>query len=405
MKAKPAFDSQFLGRAEKAIAHGALTNSKRPSSFVKGVYPTHLTKGKGCYVWDRAGNRYTDFICGLGSNLLGYANDEINDAMAAQARLGATLSLGTEIEVELAERVRELFPFVERLRFLKTGSDACTAALRIARASTGLSGALSDGYHGWHDEFVSLTPPASGVGDYSQCISRLSSFMAHDWRSVAAVIVEPIITDASAERIAWLRELRESCTKAGAVLIFDEVITGLRFPALSVAKQYGIEPDLICLGKAFGGGMPLSIVGGRRDSMESDYFVSSTFAGETLSLAAAKKTLELLTSGRYNVQHLWDAGEKFMGRFNETTAGVVGLEGYATRSKLTGTPEMRALFMQEACRAGLLFGPSFFFNFPHMEIVDEVLSTVSDIVSRIKTGSVSLEGEMPQAPYAEKVRS
>lgn len=402
MRAKPAFDLAFLQRAEAVIAHGALTNSKRPHSFVKGVYPTHLVKGKGCHVWDRAGNRYVDFIGGLGSNLLGYAHDEITEAITAQAKLGATLSLGTEIEVELAERLTALFPFVERLRFLKTGSDACSAAVRIARAYTGRDLVLSMDYHGWHDDFVSLTPPAHGVPMARDWIARADD--APLGRDVAAVIIEPIVTDASEARIDWLRRVRENCTRDGVLLIFDEVITGFRYPGYAVAKHHGIEPDLICFGKALGGGLPLAVVGGRKAVMESDYFVSSTFAGETLSLAAAKKTLELLNDTKYRIANLWARGQNFLERFNATATGVVQLEGYPTRSKVVGEPLSKALFFQEACRAGLLFGPSFFFNFPHMEVIDEVISTVGDITTRIKSGSVELLGEMPQQPYAEKVR-
>ena len=163
MKMKERTNGALLRRAEQAIAHGALTNSKRPQGFVNGVYPTHLAKGQGAHVYDMNGNKYVDFICGLGSNLLGYANEEITEAITKQARLGVTLSLGTELEVKVAEQVKVLFPFIERMRFLKTGSEATTAALIIARSYAGRSEVLSDGYHGFHPEFVSLTEPADGV--------------------------------------------------------------------------------------------------------------------------------------------------------------------------------------------------------------------------------------------------
>lgn len=134
MKRKPSFDAAPYVWSQQTIAHTALTNSKRAECFVKGVYPTHLTKGHGCHVWDTQGNQYVDFICGLGSNILGYANAEVNEAIFKAARDGANLSLGTPLEMELADRLKGLFPFVDRWRFLKTGSDACSAAIKIARA-------------------------------------------------------------------------------------------------------------------------------------------------------------------------------------------------------------------------------------------------------------------------------
>lgn len=402
MKSKPCFDGEIYRRSALSIAHGALTNSKRAESFVKGIYPTHLKRGNGCYVWDTRGNRFVDFICGLGSNLLGYANEEINEAITKRAALGSTLSLGTDLEVETAEKVKELFPFVERVRFLKTGSDACSAAIRIARAYKGKSNIGSLHYHGWHDDFVSMSPPAYGVPEREWMRDMTGGEDA--WDNLAAVIIEPIVTDISPRRIAYLQELRKKCTDNGTLLIFDEVITGFRFPNFSVSSEYQIIPDIICLGKAMGGGMPLSVIAGKAKIMETDYFVSSTFAGETLSLAAGLKTMQLLQGNKYKIDFLWEKGAQFIFRFNEIWRDGLTLEGYPTRSILKGDELTKALFMQECCKAGILMGPSFFFNFCHIEIMDQVLSVFSDILRRIKSGSVQLQGELPKSPYSMKVR-
>lgn len=536
MKIKAAFDSKIAQRAEEAIAHGALTNSKRPQSFVRGIYPTHLVQGHECYVWDTHFNRYIDFICGLGANLLGYAHGEVTDAIAARARKGVSLSLGTDLEVELAEQIKGLLPFVDRVRFLKTGSDACTAAIKIARAYHGVSYAneemygllankeytrvssrqikagwasnqlqgvceeisraagnsrteaigaeaifpdekgtrdrsssfwetmepseisrsgqgllhgqapanshavrsmwenrfagpslqlreavgcalavpdasrvraprpliLSDGYHGFHDAFVGLTAPHNGVIADPYILPLTGN---EDLIPIAAgVIIEPVLLDASKKRRDWLTELRSACSRAGALLIFDEVITGFRFPQYTVAEWSGCIPDLILLGKAVANGMPLSIVAGKREIMECDYFVSSTFAGETLSIAAALKTIELLHK-KHRIDLLWEKGQSFLDKFNELAKGVVQLEGYPTRSRFTGGEVNKALFFQESCKAGLLFGPSLFYCFPHIDVTETVLSIVKDVVIRIRSGMVELEGEMPQAPYANKVRN
>lgn len=398
-----ASNTTWQNRSELAIAGGALTNSKRPQCFVQGVYPTHLARGQGCMVWDTDGKKYVDFVCGLGANLLGYGNTEIAHAVSARLKDGISLSLGTPLEVEAAEQIKALFPFVDRIRFLKTGSDACTAAIRIARTYRNKGKVFSEGYHGWHDEFVSLTPPALGVyGEFPT--EKLTDIQDIDYET-AAVIVEPIQTNDGPERVTWLRALRERCTQVGAVLIFDEVITGLRFPGHSVARRLGIIPDLICLGKAIGGGLPLSVVGGRREIMEcGEYFVSSTFAGDTAALAASLKTFQLVTT-KYDIQHLWEKGEAFQRSFNAIHPEGIRIQGYGTRGAFVGDEMTKALFWQEACRAGLLFGPSVFFCFPHMDVLDPVLNACRDILTRIQTGSVKLIGELPKSPFSQRART
>jgi glutamate-1-semialdehyde 2,1-aminomutase len=399
---KGAFDADLYQRAENAIAHGALTNSKRPNCLVKGVYPTHLTMGRGCHVWDTHGNRYVDYICGLGSNLLGYGNEEIASSIYAEAITGCTLSLGTHLEVEVAEQLKGMFPWVEQMRFLKTGTDACNAAIRIARGATGRKRILSEGYHGWGDLFVSMTPPAVGVAEEFHVEALRADKLGGE--DIAAVIVEPVNIDASEERIAWMRNLRHSCTKRGILLIFDEVITGFRYPKWSVANQHGIEPDLICLGKAIANGMPLSVVAGKRAVMEcGEYFVSSTFAGETCSLAAAKKTLQLLQT-KHSVMDLWEQGGRFLSRFNAIAPELVRIDGYPTRGVFVGEMLNKALFWQEAVKAGILFGPSWFFNFEHARVTDAVISTCQDILGRVRAGAVKLEGALPSSPFAQRMR-
>lgn len=399
-----ASDLPISKRAILAIAHGALTNSKRPEVFVKGVYPTHLKRGQGAYFWDTEGRRYVDFIGGLGSCILGYGQGEVVNAGKLALESGATLSLGSEEEVLAAERLKEMVPFVDQVRFLKTGSEACSAALRIARAFTGRLGVLSHGYHGWHDEFTSLTPPAIGVPRVHEYVGTLET-PTPDLDGVGAVIIEPVLTDFSERRAAWLRQLRDHCTENKTLLIFDEIITGFRVPKFTVARHFGIEPDLICLGKGIANGMPLAAVAGKYNVMSgTDYFVSSTFAGERVSLACALETMRLLLTERYSLDQLWEAGASFMTRFNRLWPESLRLEGYPTRAVFAGDPEVRAKFWQEACRAGILFGPSFFFHFGHLGQEDAVLTTCEDIVRRLRVGEVRLQGEMPVSPFAQRAR-
>lgn len=393
---------EWYRRAQDVIAHGSLTNSKRPECLVKGVYPTHVVSGQGCYLRDFDGNRYIDFIGGLGSSILGYANTQITEAICNQALKGTVFSLASTLEVEVAEKLQEVIPFIERVRFLKTGTEACMASLKIARAYTGRTKVLSEGYHGWSDPFVSLTSPALGVPSDQNIDKYLD--VSHIDDKTAAVIVEPVMTDMSENRKQWLIQVREKCTQVGALLIFDEIITGFRVPKYTVSHYWRVTPDIICLGKAIANGMPLSVVAGNRKVMEcGEYFVSSTFAGETLSLAAAFKTIVLLQS-KYSLLELWENANAFCIAFNKIFPEKLTIEGYGTRGVFKGDEKTKALFWQEACRAGIIFGPSFFFNFSHIGVVDQVLSTCSDILLRLKTGSVTLDGELPRSPFSQMVR-
>lgn len=393
-------------RAQQAIGQGYLTNSKSPKAHVFGVYPTHVTRGYGCDLYapgpDGQERRYVDFICGLGTNLLGYSNPEVRQAIHEALDYGWSHSLPTTLEVETAETLKELMP-VEAVKFLKTGTEACMAAVRIARAATGRKKILSEGYHGWSDLFVSLTPPAEGVPEDPNM--QLFTSLEQVDSETAAVIVEPVIVDWSPARIKWLKELRETCDRCGALLIFDEIITGFRFKQFSVASASEVLPDLLCLGKGMGNGMSISAVGGSAKLMHGSYFVSSTYAGECLSLSAAKKVMSLLKRRHpWDIDVLWEKGARWTLLFNEIAPELVKLRGYPTRGVFEGDSETLALFFQECCKSGVLFGKSWWMNWHLAECGDWIIGMCSDVLTRIKRGNVRLEGELPTSPFAMKVR-
>jgi glutamate-1-semialdehyde 2,1-aminomutase len=394
-------DFSMHRRAQASIAQGALTNSKMPTSHIKGIYPTHLSNGQGCRVLATDGKTYTDHICGLGANLLGYGYEPIAKAVRHASGDAFAMSLGTPTEIRAAELVKEFFPFIDSLKFLKTGTEACMAAIRIARAVTGRSKVLSHGYHGWSDVFVNLTPPGHGtIPSESELFKSVQQIDG----DTACVILEPVITDTSKERMQEILAIRQACDKHGAMLIFDEVITGFRFESHGVCNAWGIIPDLICLGKCMGGGLPLAAVGGKDFIMQDmRYFVSSTFAGERLSLVAGMAFMEEMRKGRFN-ERLQEQGSLFKQRFNELSKRVQ-IDGYATRGVFAGDPVDKALFFQEACKAGILFGPSFFWCLPHQDYRDITLSACAAILRRLESGELKLEGEMPQSPFAQRARA
>lgn len=391
-----------LNIADTTIAQGALTNSKRRQSLVEGVYPSHVKCGHQCYLWDEDDNKYTDYICGLGANLVGYGRKEIIRAANEGLNCGPTVSLSTTLETQFAKEYIEAFGYLDKIKILKSGTEGCMAAVKIALANSEKKIVIKDGYHGWSNLLCAREEPALGIPESLKSVV-VKEGENYNWDEIACYILEPVQLDWSKDRIDYLHCLREKCTKHGVILIFDETITGLRFPNRSVAAEIGCEPDLSVMGKALAGGLPISVVGGRADLMDAPYFVSATFAGDMCAIAAARETLRICDKNK--LKELWEAGEIFVERFNEAARGVVKLHGYATRCALEGKPAVRALFMQECCKAFLLFGPSWFFNLYHHRETDHTISLVGDICKRIRNNECSLTGEMPKSPFSEEVRN
>ena len=388
-------------RARVCIAQNALTNSKREECFIQGVYPTHIKSAYKCYLRDVDDKRYIDFICALGTNLFGYGNYYITNSVADSLSDGAVFSLASDLEVIFAEEIKGKFPFIDKIKILKEGSAGCSAAIKIARAFTGREYVLSEGYHGWHDAFVQLTPPAYGVVGDERVQAYSDEIEECFLKACAAVIVEPVILDATEERQRWLQELRAKCDRHGCLLIFDETITALRFPSYSVAKHWNILPDIWIGGKALGGGLPISVVGGKAEVMDADYFVSSTWAGDRVGIAAARKALELVT-GDFHPNHLWANGQEFLSRFNCLDRDIQ-INGYPTRGRFTSNLKT-ILFMQEMCEAGVLFGPSWFYNRDlHLEI-DNVIDLSKKSIDKINSGKVRLKGKSPESTFADRSR-
>lgn len=360
------------------------TNSKRSTAYVKGATPTHFVKGQGPYVWDMTGKKYIDFVCGLGTNLLGHNHPKVTqEVLKAINQGGPSFSQPNPYAVEVAEILRTMVPCAEKIRFLKTGSEATTAAIRIARAATGLWPVLSEGYHGWHDEFVSLTEPALGVTPHGYISETEGDHY----------ICEPIALDATEAR---RQKLAHKMVRNG-LNIFDEVVTGFRVPKWSVSRMWDLKPDLICLGKAIANGYALSVVAGKKEVMDScEYFVSSTYSDNTIELAAAKATLETLQKKKS--EDLWYYANRFMDSLNERLALIdLKIEGYGVRGMFPVTAKNGAEFMQEASDQGLHFGKAFFYGYQHMELMHEeaTLQIVGDVVEKIAKGKVNLRGERP----------
>jgi len=381
----------YLERSNRSIGQGCLTNSKSPHSHVFGIYPTHIKNSTGCFLIDLAGSKYMDFICGLGTNILGYGHPLVEMEVQKYRTQGKSPSLPHILEVEAAEELKGMFPWVERWKFLKSGSEACSAAVRMARATTGKKPILSDGYHGWHDNFASLKTPHPGVLD-----SKALEMYTED-EDIS--IIEPVQIDNGEERLKFLRDQE-------GFRIYDEVITGFRYEKHSVAKSIGTRPDLIVIGKAMANGYPLAAVGGKADVLDGDYFVSSTYAGEISSLAACKAVCKTLKSDpSFNINHLWEVGQEFLDQFNAYAAPLdIRIEGYPTRGAFKGNELNIALFFQEACKAGFIFGKSWFISFSHIPFMKQATKTLIDLLQRMSCKLPALQGEMPRSPESMRFR-
>jgi glutamate-1-semialdehyde 2,1-aminomutase len=380
----------FQERAEDILAQGCLTYSKSASQFVKGVYPTHLASASGVTVTDTDGHSYTDWMGGLGSNIL----DVTNNA-----------GLPWSDEVVLAEMVRDRIPCLQKMKFLKTGSEGCAASIRIARGFTGREVVLGLGYHGHLETFISAEQPGTGCLKCQQYFKYDSLGEIADTlespkapaQAVAAVIIEPVQLDINVK--PQLQRLRDVCTRLGVVLIFDEVITGFRTPRYCMANYLSIQPDMMVCGKAMANGHSIAIVGGRRDIMDTPgYFISSTFAGERDHILTAIDTLRVLSEEK--LEQLWARGTYFQSEFNAITPKIY-LKGIPTKAVwVAESEEFRALFFQEMCKAGYLVGKAWHITLAHTnDIIERTLATCREVIKKIESGAVGLEGDLPQEVF------
>lgn len=336
--------TELLKRALAVTPLAAQTYSKSYRYFCEGVAPAFLDHGDGCYVWDVDGNRYVDFICALGPITVGYNNKQVNDAIIQQLQKGITFSLSTILEVELAEKITQIIPCAEMVRFVKNGSDATFAAVKLARAFTRRDMVAVCGYHGMQDWYIGSTVNNKGV---PQAVCALTkTFKYNDIDSlkhlfeqypnqIGAVIMEPIQADGPME--GYLALVKEVVHSNGALLIFDEVVSGFRYALGGASEYYRVTPDLVAFGKGMANGMPVSAVAGRKEIIEligtQGVFISATFGGETLSLAGALATIKLLEQpGVY--QEFWRLGAKMI----EGLKQLISKHDVGSAVKVSGLP-------------------------------------------------------------------
>ena len=303
-------------RAKQVIPGGNMLLSKRAEMFLPDQWPAYFSKAKGCKVWDLDGKEYIDMsIMGIGTNTLGYGNAEVDEAVRKVVDAGNMSTFNCPEEVYLAERLVELHPWADMVRFSRSGGEANAIAIRIARAATGKDKVAICGYHGWHDWYLSanlgddkhldghLLPGLEPNGVPRDLRGTVLPFNYNNYAQLEALVNEHDIGVIKMEVVRnkgpednFLHKVRKLATDRGIVLIFDECTSGFRETFGGLHKKYGVEPDMAMFGKALGNGYAITAIIGKRSVMEAAQttFISSTFWTERIGPAAALKTLEVM---------------------------------------------------------------------------------------------------------------
>ena len=363
-----------LKRAEQTIPLGSQTFSKSRTQYPVGISPLYAARAKGAEIWDIDGNHYIDLVSALASVTLGYGDKGVEKSVAKQLKLGVSMSLPGVLEAEVAELIVEMVPSAEMVRFGKNGSDATSAAIRLARAYTGRDHIIVCGYHGWQDWYIGATSRNKGVPDsvsrlthkfeYNN-IDSLRTLLNEFNCEIAAVIMEPM--NISSPDPGFLESVQTLTRSAGALLIFDETITGFRFARGGAQELFGITPDLSTFGKGMANGFPLSAVVGRRDVMMEmeKIFFSGTFGGELLSLASAKYVLSKLYKNDFT-KDLSNIGHVITDSLSElieqhSLSSILSLSGHPSWKFINWSPTekyssegLRTFFMQLMFKNGIL---------------------------------------------------
>ena len=402
-------------RAKRVIPGGNMLLSKRPEMFLPEKWPSYFSKSKGCKVWDLDGKEYIDMsIMGIGTNTLGYGHPEVDEAVIKTVRDGNMSTLNCPEEVHLAEKLVELHPWANMVRFARAGGEINSVAIRIARASTGKDKIAICGYHGWHDWYLStnlnsdknldghLLPGLKPNGvprgltgttlpfNYND-IEQLEQLIKENNGEIAAIKME--VSRNEGPKDNYLQKVRDLATENNIILIFDECTSGFRETFGGLHKKYGVEPDLAIFAKALGNGYAISACIGRKKFMQAaqQTFISSTFWTERIGPTAALKTLEIMEKERSwdaitkignSISNQWqDMADKY--ELNISTWGLPALSGYTFNSP--NALAYKTLITQEMLEKGYLAASSVYACTEHKrEIVDGYFSELDPIFATIK---------------------
>ncbi len=394
---------QLLDRALNSIPLASQTFSKSLTQYPRGVSPFFIEKGKGSRVWDVDGNEYIDFVNALLAITIGYCDADIDKAVQEQMGNGVIFSLPHKLEMEVAEKLIEIIPCAEKVRFAKNGTDVTSASVRIARAYTGKEHIAVCGYHGWQDWYIGSTTRDLGVPKFVKELTHKFEYNNIDSlekifqeQELACVIMEPMNVEYPKDN--FLKKVKELVHKNNALLIFDETITGFRYSLGGAQELFSVVPDLATFGKGMANGYPLSAVVGSNEVMQKveDIFFSGTFGGETLSLAAANIIIDKHKEQQIT-KHLFVVGTYLLEQLNQlindkNLNGIFWTSGHPSWSFLHIKEqgeynffEIKTFFLQEMFKAGILTLGSHNMSFSHTkEDIDQLLVVYQKVLPMVK---------------------
>lgn len=309
---------ELLAEGRELVAGFTQSMMKKPEQFALGRFPVYLQSGQGAEVTDVDGNRYIDYICGLGANALGHNHPAVVKAITDNLSSGIIHSLPTPVEITAARALTEIIPGAEQVRFFKTGADANSAAVRLARFITGKEKIVTVGYNGWHDHYMFDTPGVPQI--IQRYTSRMPLFTPQDEQPLLDLInneseqLAAVLLSVPYNRTlqsAFVNQLRDLCKEKGVLFILDEVVTGFRLALGGAQEYFDVRADLVTMSKGLAAGMPLSAVAGRRELMSQmeKLQVSTTFGGEMLSLEVCVSAIDEYRTSGY-IQHIAELGRQ-----------------------------------------------------------------------------------------------
>ena len=405
-------------RAKNVIPGGNMLLSKRAEMFLPDQWPAYFSKAKGCKVWDLDGNEYIDMsIMGIGTNTLGYGQPEVDEAVRQTVSSGNMSTLNCPEEVYLAEKLVELHPWADMVRFARSGGEANAIAIRIARAASGKDKVAFCGYHGWHDWYLSANlgdekgldghslPGLEPNGVPRNLRGSVLPFSYNNFPELETLVnahdigvIKMEVARSTGPQDNFLHKVRELATNRGIVLVFDECTSGFRQTFGGLHKLYGVEPDMAMFGKALGNGYAITCTVGRREVMEAaqSTFISSTFWTERIGPTAALKTLEVMerimswekiTEIGLSVTARWKAlAEKHA--LSVKTGGLPAITSFAFDSPKS--MEYKTLITQEMLAKGYLATNLMFICTEHSpEVLDgyfEALDPVFGLIRKCEDG-------------------
>jgi glutamate-1-semialdehyde 2,1-aminomutase len=400
-------------KAKKLIPGGTMLLSKRPEMFLPDNWPSYFSKAKGCKIWDLDDQELLDMtIMGIGTNTLGYGHDAVDDAVLSTVRKGNMSTLSCPEEVYLAEKLIEINPWAQMVRFARSGGEANSIAIRIARAASGKDKVAICGYHGWHDWYLSanhnsgdslsghLLPGLNPSGVPKALKDTVFPFHYNNYEELVDLVEKHDIGVIKMEVLRnfgpednFLQKVRELATKKNIVLIFDECTSGFRETFGGIYKKFGVEPDVAMYGKTIGNGYALTAVVGKRSVMEAAQtsFISSTFwterIGPTAALATLKvmeeiKSWEVVTAIGKKVQDGWKSLAATHGLEIEV-AGIPALSTYSFKSE--NALAYKTLIAQEMLKKNILASTNFYASIAHEDVyIEKYFSELDKVFGMIR---------------------